>query len=96
MVYRLGNTNYQRPYKPRLKLKLQPYKGIYTREVDIMNEIKRILMDRDDLTSSEADRELEMMREDFYSIAEFGGSIEDVEELLYSEGLELDYIFDLL
>ena len=53
-----------------------------------MNEIKRILMNRDDFTSSEADRELSMMREDFYSIAESGGSIEDVEELLYSEGLE--------
>ena len=61
-----------------------------------MNEIKRILMDRDDLTSHEADRELEMMREDFYSIVESCGSIEDVEELLYSEGLELDYVFDLL
>lgn len=61
-----------------------------------MNEIKRILMNRDDLTSSEADKELSMMREDFYSIAESCGSIDDVEELLYSEGLELDYIFDLL
>lgn len=61
-----------------------------------MNEIKRILMDRDDLTSNEADSELSMMREDFYNIAENGGSIEDVEELLYSEGFELDYIFDLL
>lgn len=61
-----------------------------------MNEIKRILMDRDNLTSNEAERELSMMREDFYNIAESGGSIEDVEELLYSEGFELDYIFDLL
>ena len=61
-----------------------------------MNEIKRILMNRDDLTSSEADKELKMMREDFYSIVESGGSIEYVEELLNSEGLELDYIFDLL
>lgn len=61
-----------------------------------MNEIKRILMDRDGLTSNEADRELKMMREDFYSIVESGGSIEYVEELLNSEGLELDYIFDLL
>lgn len=61
-----------------------------------MNEIKRILMSRDDLTSNEADRELSMMREDFYSIAESSGSIDDVEELLYSEGFELDYIFDLL
>ena len=61
-----------------------------------MNEIKRILMDRDGLTSNEADRELKMMREDFYSIVESGGSIEYVEELLNSEGLELDYIFELL
>ena len=61
-----------------------------------MNEIKKILMDRDGLTSNEADKELKMMREDFYSIVESGGSIEYVEELLNSEGLELDYIFDLL
>lgn len=60
------------------------------------NEIKNVLMNRDGLTSTEADRELSMMREDFYSIAENGGTLEDVEELLYSEGLELDYIFDLL
>ena len=60
------------------------------------NEIKNVLMNRDGLTSIEADRELSMMREDFYSIAENGGTLEDVEELLYSEGLELDYIFDLL
>ncbi len=61
-----------------------------------MNEIKRILMDRDGLTSSEADRELSMMRGEFYEIAETGGSLDDVEELLYGQGLELDYIFDLL
>ena len=96
MVYKCGNINYQQPYKPRLKIKSQPYKGIYTREVDTMNEIKKILMDRDGLTSNEADKELKMMREDFYSIVESGGSIEYVEELLNSEGLELDYIFDLL
>lgn len=61
-----------------------------------MNEIKRILMDRDNLTSHEADEELSLMREEFYKIAETGGSLDDVEELLYGEGLELDYIFDLL
>ena len=60
------------------------------------NEIKNVLMNRDGLTSTEADTELAMMREDFYNIAENGGTIEDVEELLFSEGLELDYIFDLL
>ena len=60
------------------------------------NEIKNVLMNRDGLTSKEADRELSIMREDFYSIAENGGTLDDVEELLFSEGLELDYIFDLL
>ena len=60
------------------------------------NEIKNIFMNRDGLTSTEADRELSMMRDDFYGIAENGGTLEDVEDLLYSEGLELDYIFDLL
>lgn len=60
------------------------------------NEIKEVLMRRDGYTDSEAETELEMMREEFYNIAECGGNLDDVEELLYSEGLELDYIFDLL
>ena len=59
------------------------------------NEIKEVLMKRDGYNKHEAETELNMMREEFYSIAENGGSLEDVEELLYSEGLELDYIFDL-
>ena len=59
------------------------------------NEIKEVLMRRDGYSNNEAETELEMMREEFYNIAECGGSLDDVEELLYSEGLELDYIFDL-
>ena len=59
------------------------------------NEIKEVLMKRDGYDKHEAETELNMMREEFHSIAENGGSLEDVEELLYSEGLELDYIFDL-
>ena len=59
------------------------------------NEIKEVLMKRDSYNECEAETELNMMREEFYSIAENGGSLDDVEELLYSEGLELDYIFDL-
>ena len=59
------------------------------------NEIKEVLMKRDGYNECEAETELDMMREEFYSIAENGGSLEDVEELLCSEGLELDYIFDL-
>ena len=59
------------------------------------NEIKEVLMKRDGYNECEAETELDMMREEFYSIAESGGSLDDAEELLYSEGLELDYIFDL-
>lgn len=59
------------------------------------NEIKEVLMKRDGYNECEAEIELDMMREEFYSIVDNGGNLEDVEELLYSEGLELDYIFDL-
>ena len=59
------------------------------------NEIKEVLMKRDGYNKYEAETELNMMREEFYSIVDNGGNLEDVEELLYSEGLELDYIFDM-
>ena len=59
------------------------------------NEIKEVLMKRDGYNKYEAETELNMMREEFYSIVDNGGNLEDVEELLYGEGLELDYIFDL-
>ena len=61
-----------------------------------MNGIKEVLMNRDGLTEQDANEIVSMMKEEFYDIAETGGSLDDVEELLYSEGLELDYIFDLL
>ena len=53
------------------------------------NEIKEVLMKRDGYNKHEAETELNMMREEFYSIVDNGGNLEDVEELLYSEGLEL-------
>ena len=61
-----------------------------------MNGIKEVLMNRDGLTEQDANEIVSMMKEEFYDIAETGGGLDDVEELLYSEGLELDYIFDLL
>ncbi len=59
------------------------------------NEIKEVLMRRDGYDEYEAETELNMIREEFYSIVDNDGNLEDVEELLHSEGLELDYIFDL-
>lgn len=61
-----------------------------------MNGIKEVLMNRDGLTEQDANEMVSMMKEEFYEIAETGGNLDDVEELLYEEGLELDYIFDLL
>ena len=55
-----------------------------------MTELKRIIMERDDLSSSEADLLISQARE-----MVLDG--EDPEEVLYEEfGLEPDYIMDLL
>jgi len=54
-----------------------------------MTELKRVLMNRDELTSDEADEQ----------IAEMSGQINDgenPEDVLYDIGLEPDYIFDLI
>ena len=68
---------------------------VYYRRCNMKNEIKEVLMKRDGYNEYEAETELDMMREEFYDIVDNGGNLDDVEELLYSEGLELDYIFDL-
>ena len=54
-----------------------------------MSEIVRILMDRDEMTETEAK---EVVAESRARI--FDG--EDPEEVLYDLGLEPDYIFDLI
>lgn len=56
-----------------------------------MNEIVRILMQRDGMSRADAEAELERVR------AEFDPTCDDPEEVLaYEFGLEPDYIFDLL
>lgn len=55
-----------------------------------MTELKRVLMERDELSYEEADEIISQARE---MILEG----EDPEEILYEEfGLEMDYIFDLI
>jgi len=55
-----------------------------------MTELKRILMERDELTSKEADELISQARQMILDG-------EDAEEVLYEEfGLEPDYLFDLL
>lgn len=55
-----------------------------------MNEIVRILMNRDNMTKAEAEDYVKECRERII----YNG--EDPEEVLYDLGLEPDYIFDLI
>ena len=58
-----------------------------------MTETKRILMERDNLTSEEVDEAMSGIRK---MVAD-GASLEDIEDALhYDLGLEPDYIFDFI
>ena len=54
-----------------------------------MGELKTILMVRDNLSDEEATKRIEEMKE---KVAKG----EDPEDILYDEGLEPDYVFDIL
>lgn len=54
-----------------------------------MSELVKIFMERDDLTEQEAKNLVEEMRERVYEG-------ENPEDVLYDEGLEPDYIFDII
>ena len=58
--------------------------------------IKKILMNRDGMTSEEADELIEAVREDINFAAECG-DYEMAEDIMLDDlGLEMDYIFELL
>jgi len=54
-----------------------------------MNDLEKVLTERDGLTQEEADEQIAEMRKRMLEG-------EDPEELLWEVGLESDYIFDLL
>lgn len=54
-----------------------------------MSELKEVLMNRDNLTSDEADEVILDLSEQVMNGA-------DPEEVLYSIGLEPDYVFDII
>ncbi|SHI61131.1 hypothetical protein SAMN02745671_01141 [Anaerovibrio lipolyticus DSM 3074] len=54
-----------------------------------MNELVRIFMERDKMTKQEAVEYVKDMRKRVWEG-------EDPEEVLYEEGLEPDYVFDLI
>ena len=60
-----------------------------------MNEVIKILMERDGLTYEEAKEEYEATREEMLQSIEDGNL--DADEILASNlGLEMDYIFDFI
>jgi len=63
------------------------HKPLYRRIA--MTEVKKVLMERDGMSSAEADKEIADMMQ---RVSEG----ENPEEVLYEIGLEPDYIFDIL
>lgn len=60
-----------------------------------MNNIIKILMNRDGLTYEEAREEYEITQEEI--LKSIAGGYDDVEDILLNNlGLEMDYIFDFI
>jgi hypothetical protein len=87
-------------YKPTAEMKSPTeyrfdtphYPGyIFIKQYKIMKSLKETIMERDELTSDEADELIEIARQRIYE------ENDDPEEVLHEEfGLEPDYIFDLI
>lgn len=60
-----------------------------------MNVIK-IFMERDGLSKKEAVAYYRELRQEIYECVQEGGTYNEVEEILLSEGLEMDYIMDFI
>lgn len=60
-----------------------------------MNVI-RILMERDGLSKKEAVAYYRELWREIYECVQEGGTYNEVEEILLSEGLEMDYIMDFI
>ena len=59
-----------------------------------MNEVVKILMERDGLTKEEANAQVMLVREEF---EECGYDPYECEEIMMDElGLEMDYLFDII
>ena len=62
-----------------------------------MNEIVKILMERDDMSQEEAEDLLNDAKEEAKIVLEEGGSLGEIEDILKDYfSLEPDYIFDLI
>lgn len=62
-----------------------------------MNNVVKILMERDDISAKEARALVEETREEINDVLSSGGSYDEIEEIIADNlGLEMDYIFDLI
>mgnify|MGYP006916027523 CR=1 FL=1 len=62
-----------------------------------MTEFEEVMINRDEMSASQAGKTRDKARSALYDILENGGGYDDVESMMYDEyGLEMDYIFDLL
>lgn len=60
-----------------------------------MNRVVKIFMERDGMTKEEAVDYWREMRKEVNAMIE-ENEYDEVEDLLMSEGLEMDYVFDLI
>lgn len=61
-----------------------------------MNDIEKVLMNRDGLTATEAKREFNRERSEVLDAIENDATYDDIEEMLLEDlGLEMDYIMDM-
>ena len=61
-----------------------------------MNNIEKVLMNRDGLTATEAIREFNRERSEVLDSIENGATYDDIEEMLLEDmGIEMDYIMDM-
>lgn len=60
------------------------------------SSVIRILMKRDGLTKKEAVEYYKELREEIHECLKDGGRYDEVEDLLMSEGFEMDYIFEFI
>lgn len=61
-----------------------------------MTNLEKVFIERDGESVREAKEHRKGLMEDFYQMIESGCDYDDIEDLLYCEGLEMDYIFDLM
>lgn len=60
------------------------------------NSIIKVFIERDGMTPSEAFEYFKALREEIMETLETGGSYDEVEDIMLAEGLEMDYILDII